>query len=68
MYKEACRIPFPSRALLNCSWYVSQQRVHYQAFLKHMFIVLDITLNNSYQLNFAEVRKLSLSKGFFIDI
>ena len=42
MYKEAFRIPFPSLCFLVVSWYVSLQRVHYQAFLKHVFIVLDI--------------------------
>ena len=43
MYKEACRIPFPSRCFSG-SWYFSQQRIHYQAFLKHGFSVLDIKL------------------------
>ena len=42
MYKEACRTPFPSTDLLSVNWYVSQQRIHYQAFLKHEFSVLDI--------------------------
>ena len=42
MYKEACNTPFTSRCLLGGSWYVSQQRVYYQAFLKHEFSVLDI--------------------------
>ena len=52
MYKEACRIPFPSRCLLSDSFYVSQQRVRYQAFLKHEFSVLNIkSLNDCYQLN-----------------
>ena len=52
MYNEAWKNNVPSRWLLSGSWYVSHQRVHYQAFLKHKFIVLDIKpFNNSYQLN-----------------
>ena len=31
----------PSACLVG-SWYVSLQRVHYQAFLQHVFIVIDI--------------------------
>ena len=42
MYKKAWMNPFPSRCLLSDSWYVSQQRVHYQAFLKLGFSCLDI--------------------------
>ena len=41
MYKEACGNLFPSRLFIG-SWYVFQQRVHYQAFLKHVFDMLDI--------------------------
>ena len=42
MHKEAYKYIFPSRCLLSGSWYVSQQRVHYQAFFKQGFSVLDI--------------------------
>ena len=42
LYKEACRIPSPSRCLLTGSWYFSQQRVRYHAFFEHGFSVLDI--------------------------
>ena len=42
MYKEAYRKPYPPIILFSGSWYVSQQRVHYQDFLKHGFSVLDI--------------------------
>ena len=44
MYKEACMTPFPSRCLLSGSWYVFQQQVYYQAFLKHGFSLIDIKL------------------------
>ena len=44
MYKEAYRIPFLHTCLLSGSWYVFQQRVHYQAFLKHEYSVIDIKL------------------------
>ena len=42
MYKEACMMFFATFCLLSGSWYVSHQRIHYQAFHKNMFSVLDI--------------------------
>ena len=52
MYKETCRTAFPSHCLLSDFWYVSQQRVLYQTFLKHEISLLDIKrIIDSYQLN-----------------
>ena len=65
MYKEACRIPSLPDACLVAVCYFAQQRVHYQAFLKHEFSVLDIKplmiVTNS---TLGEVRKLCFLKDF----
>ena len=42
MYKEVLQDPFPPMNVAYGSWYVSQQRVHYQAFLNQGNSVLDI--------------------------
>ena len=63
MFKEACITPFPTRCLIIGSWYVSQQRIHYQVILKHEFRVLNIkTRNDSYQLNPWWVEEALFSK------
>ena len=42
LYKEACRIPSPSRCLLTGSWNVFMQRVRYLSIFEHEFSVLEI--------------------------
>ena len=55
-YKEACRIPSPSRCLLTGSWFFSQQRVSYRAFFENMFSEVDIkSLMTAANLTLGEV-------------